>query len=46
VTDSSTEAPLAWNVAGLLSDAAGAERHLDVHDATIDLGEDLQRPVR
>ena len=41
MTGPSTEAPLTWNVAGLLADAPGAERHLEVHDATIDLGEDL-----
>ena len=36
------EAPLAWNVAGLLTDESGAERILDVADARIDLGDDLR----
>jgi uncharacterized protein len=36
------ERPLAWNVAGLLADAAGAQRAYDVSDVTIDLPEDLQ----
>jgi len=47
VTAPSTGAPFSWNVAGLLADSAGAERHLEVHDATIDLGEDLElaRPI-
>ncbi len=34
--------PLGWNVAGLLGDDAGADRVFDVHDVTIDLGEDLR----
>jgi uncharacterized protein len=43
----STDAPLAWNVAGLLGDPPGAERLLDIDDATIDLGDDLAlaRPI-
>jgi uncharacterized protein len=47
VTGPSTGAAFTWNVAGLLADSAGAERHLDVHDATTDLGEDLAlgRPI-
>ena len=36
------EAPLAWNVAGLLSDEPGAERVLDVADARIDVGDELR----
>jgi uncharacterized protein len=36
------EAPLAWNVAGLLTDEPGADRVLDVADARIDLGDDLR----
>jgi DUF177 domain-containing protein len=35
-------APLVWNVAGLLSDDAGATRDYDVAGATIDLGDDLR----
>jgi len=38
----STDAPLAWNVAGLLGDAPGAERLLGIDGATIDLGDDLE----
>lgn len=33
--------PLAWNVAGLLAEAPGAERDYDVDAVRIDLGEDL-----
>jgi uncharacterized protein len=36
------DAPLAWNVAGLISDEPGAERVLDVADARIDLGDELR----
>ncbi len=36
------DAPLAWNVAGLLSDDPGADRVFDVEDARIDLGDDLR----
>ena len=36
------EAPLIWNVAGLLGDDPGAERILEVADVTIDLGDDLR----
>jgi uncharacterized protein len=36
------DAPLAWNVAGLLSDDPGADRVLDVDDARIDLGDELR----
>jgi uncharacterized protein len=36
------DAPLAWNVAGLLIDEPGAERLLDVIDARIDLGDELR----
>jgi len=35
------DAPLAWNVAGLLSDEPGADRVLAVDDIRIDVGEDL-----
>ena len=39
--------PLAWNVAGLLSDDPGADRILEVEGVDIDLGEDLRlaRPI-
>ncbi len=37
----SQDGPLAWNVAGLLGDAPGAERVHPVGGVTIDLGEDL-----
>ena len=37
-----SDAPLAWNVAGLLADDPGAERVLPVEAVTIDLGEDLR----
>jgi uncharacterized protein len=36
-----TDAPLAWNVAGLLTDDPGAERVFDIADVRIDLGDDL-----
>jgi uncharacterized protein len=36
------DAPLAWNVAGLLTDEPGAERLLEVADARIDLGDELR----
>lgn len=36
------DGPFTWNVAGLLSDALGAERTYDVSDARIDLPDDLQ----
>jgi len=36
------DAPLTWNVAGLLGDAAGADRTIEVDDVRIDLGEDLE----
>jgi uncharacterized protein len=41
VTDRPVDRPLAWNVAGLLSEAPGAERDYDVDDVRIDLGDDL-----
>jgi uncharacterized protein len=43
----SGDGPLAWNVAGLLSDDPGADRVFEVADVTIDLGEDLRlaRPI-
>lgn len=34
--------PLAWNVAGLLDDEAGATRDYEVAGVTIDLGDDLR----
>ena len=37
------EAPLAWNVAGLLTDEVGSQRVLEVADARIDLGDDLRQ---
>jgi uncharacterized protein len=36
------DAPLAWNVAGLLTDEPGAERLLEVADVRIDLGDELR----
>jgi uncharacterized protein len=41
------DAPLAWNVAGLLTDDPGAERGFDVADNRIDLGDELRlaRPI-
>jgi uncharacterized protein len=36
------DAPLAWNVAGLLGDEPGADRTFEIHAVTIDLGEDLR----
>jgi uncharacterized protein len=41
VTSGAIDAPLAWNVAGLLGDEVGADRILEVEGATIDLGDDL-----
>jgi uncharacterized protein len=41
VTSGATDAPLAWNVAGLLGDDIGADRVLEVDGAAIELGEDL-----
>lgn len=38
----SIDAPLIWNVAGLLADDPGADRIHDVADVRIDLGEDLR----
>jgi uncharacterized protein len=38
----SVGAPLAWNVAGLLSEDPGATRDYDIAGVTIDLGEDLR----
>lgn len=35
------EGPLAWNVAGLLTEHPGAERTYEVNDVRIDLGDDL-----
>ena len=42
MTSGPTDAPLAWNVAGLLADEPGADRIYEVHGVTIDLQEDLQ----
>jgi uncharacterized protein len=42
VTSGPSDAPLAWNVAGLLADEPGADRIYEVDDVTIDLDEDLQ----
>jgi uncharacterized protein len=36
-----SDGPLAWNVAGLLTDEPGSDRIHDVAGVTIDLGEDL-----
>ena len=36
------DGPLAWNVAGLLTDDAGADRVIAIDDVRIDLGEDLE----
>ena len=36
------DAPLAWNVAGLLGDEPGADRTFEIRAVTIDLGEDLR----
>jgi uncharacterized protein len=36
------DSPLAWNVAGLLADDAGADRVVLVDDVRIDLGDDLE----
>ena len=36
------EAPLAWNVAGLLGDEPGADRVFDVEGARIDLGDEVR----
>jgi len=36
------DAPLVWNVAGLLADDAGADRVITVDDVRIDLGDDLE----
>jgi uncharacterized protein len=37
-----TDAPLAWNVAGLLGDEPGADRVFDVDGVMMDLGDDLE----
>lgn len=42
VTERPFEGPLAWNVAGLLAEAPGAERDYEVAGVEIDLGEDLR----
>jgi uncharacterized protein len=42
VTRGQVEAPLVWNVAGLLSDDPGAERLHEIAGVTIDLGPDLR----
>jgi uncharacterized protein len=38
----STDRPLTWNVAGLLSDGVGSDRSYEIRDASIDLPEDLE----
>ena len=47
MTHPATDAPLTWNVAGLLGDDAGASREFDVADVTIpfDEGMALTRPI-
>jgi uncharacterized protein len=42
MTVPASDEPFLWNVAGLLGEAAGAERTHDIEAATIDLGEDLR----
>jgi uncharacterized protein len=42
VTSAPTDAPLAWNVAGLLGDEPGADRVFDVDGVMMDLGDDLE----
>jgi len=42
VTERPFEGPLAWNVAGLLGEAPGADRDYAVEGVEIDLGEDLR----
>lgn len=42
MTERPFEGPLAWNVAGLLAEAPGAERDYEVAGVEIDLGEDLR----
>lgn len=47
MTRSEVDAPLVWNVVGLLADGVGADRVHDVDGVTIDLGADLRlaRPI-
>ena len=47
MTRSPGDAPLTWNVGGLLGDDAGTSRDFDVADVTIRLDEDLElsRPI-
>ena len=42
MTERPFEGPLAWNVAGLLTEPPGAERDYEVAGVHIDLGEDLR----
>ena len=42
MTERPFEGPLAWNVAGLLAEAPGADRDYEVAGVEIDLGEDLR----
>jgi uncharacterized protein len=42
VTQRPFEGPLAWNVAGLLAEAPGADRDFEVAGVAIDLGDDLR----
>ena len=41
------DGPLTWNVAGLMADEAGMDRHYEVHDAWIDLPDErrLAEPI-
>ena len=47
MTQPQVDAPLTWNVAGLLADDPGASREFDVSDVTIPLDDDLElaRPI-
>ena len=47
MTHPATDAPLTWNVAGLLADDPGASREFDLSDVTIGLDEGmtLSRPI-
>ena len=42
MTERPLEGPLAWNIAGLLAEAPGADRDYEVAGVEIDLGEDLR----
>ena len=47
MTRSPVDAPLTWNVAGLLADDPGASRSFDLSDVSIPLddGPELARPI-